>query len=412
MKFIELKENEFRSFANNHPLKTFLQTPEIGSLRQKLGWKVSYVGVKDKNKVLCATMLVFKKRHFGQYEFYSPRGFLIDFNNKELLTYFVDNLKKYIKDKNGYILRIDPYVIYKERDIDGNIVKDGIDNSKIVNNILDLGFKRQKNLEQVGWMFCLDLNTTEEKLLKKMRSFTRRNINKGLKNAIHVREIVEDEIPLIKDLTDATSNRKGFSNRNLKYFKDLYDLFKPRGEINYIVAEIHLQEYIKNHNAKLKEEKEKLDKLMKMNSTVEKMDKQQEIISQIEDKIKDARDLKKAHGNIIPLSGGVFLTYGDEIVYLFGGNYQEYMYFCAPYIIQWEMITRGIKNNKKFRRYNFYGIPENINKHPENYGVYDFKRGFTGYVEELIGEYELPINVFYYIFRFISKLKKLVNKNK
>ena len=30
--------------------------------------------------------------------------------------------------------------------------------------------------------------------------------------------------------------------------------------------------------------------------------------------------------------------------------------------------------------------------------IYDFKKGFTGYVEELIGEYELPTSIFYYIF--------------
>lgn len=406
MEFIELKENEFRKFLDKHPLKTFLQTPEIGKLRKKSGWNVNYVGVKNKNKIVCATMLVSKKRHFGKYEFYSPRGFLIDFNDIDLLTFFVDNLKKYIKKKNGYILRIDPYVIYKERDIDGNIVEEGLDNSKIVDNLFNLGFKKSQNLEQVGWMFCLDLDVTEQDLLKRMRSFTRRNINKGLKNAIHIREVPYDELSLIKDLTDSTSNRKGFSNRDLKYFQDIYKLFKPKDEINYIVAEIHLQEYIKEHKRQLEEEKDKLNTLMKNNATVEKMDKQQEVISGIEEKISDAKVLKKAHGNIIPLSGGVFITYGDEIVYLFGGNYKEYMYLCAPYIVQWEMITRGIKNNDRFRRYNFYGIPANINEHPENYGIYDFKKGFTGYVEELIGEYELPTSIFYYIFKIISKIKK------
>lgn len=406
MNFVELKEQEFRSFLDKHPLKTFLQTPEIGKLRKKNGWNVNYVGVKEDKKILCATMLVSHLVHFGQYEFYSPRGFLIDFKDKKLLTFFVDNLKRYIKKKKGYILRIDPYVIYKERDINGNLVDGGIDNSDVVRNLLNLNFKKSDTLEQVGWMFCLDLNTTEEELLKKMRSFTRRNINKALKNALHVREVCYEELDLIKDLTDATSERKGFSNRNLKYFQNMYKLFKPRDEINYIVVEIHLQEYIKEHNRQLKEEKEKLEKLMRMNSTVEKMDKQQEVIASIEEKIKDAKVLKKAHGNIIPLSGGVFVTYGDEIIYLFGGNYKEYMYLCAPYMVQWEMITRGLKNKDRFRRYNFYGIPANINEHPENYGIYDFKKGFTGYVEELIGEYELPISPFYFLFKLISKIKK------
>ena len=406
MEFVELKENEFRNFLDSHPCKTFLQTPEIGKLRETLGWNVNYVGVKDKKKILCATMLVSKLRHFGQYEFYSPRGFLIDFEDEKLLTFFTKELKKYISKKKGYSLRIDPYVIYKQRDINGDIVEGGIDHSNVVSYLKKLGYKSVSSLEQVGWMFCLDVEGTTEELMKKMRSFTKRNIKKGLNNSIYVREATYDEMPLIKELMDATSERKGFANRNLKYFQTMYKVFKPRGEINFIVAEIHLQEYIKNCKKQLQEEKDKYDKLLKMNSTMEKMDKQQEVMAKIEDKIKEALDLKKAHGNIIPLSGGVFLTYGDEMLYLFGGNHKEYMHFCAPYIVQWEMINRAFANPDKFRRYNFYGIPKDINKHPKDYGVYDFKKGFTGYVEELIGEYELPINMFYYVFRLLSKIRK------
>jgi len=406
MEFVELKEDEFREFLNSHPLKTFLQTPEIGKLRKKLGWSLNYVGVKDNKKVICAAMLVSRQRHFGQYEFYSPRGFLIDYNDRELLTFFTKEIKRYIKKKKGYSLRIDPYLINKERDINGDIIEGGIDNSGVKHTLKALGYNSVSKLEQVGWMFCLDVKGTTDDLLKNMRSFTRRNINKGLKNSIYVREATYDEMPLIKELMDATSERKGFANRNLKYFQEMYKLFKPRKEINFIVAEIHLQEYIKKRKQQLKEETDKYNNLIKMNSTMDKMDKQQEVMAKIEDQIDEANDLKKAHGNIIPLSGGVFLTYGDEMLYLFGGNYKEYMHFCAPYIVQWEMINRAFADPDKFRRYNFYGIPANINKHPKDYGVYDFKKGFTGYVEELIGEYELPVNMFYYVFKLISKIKK------
>ena len=60
---------------------------------------------------------------------------------------------------------MDPYVIYKERDIDGNIVEDGTDNTKVVEQLRTLGFKKVKveNMEQVGWMFSLGLEgKTEE----------------------------------------------------------------------------------------------------------------------------------------------------------------------------------------------------------------------------------------------------------
>src|SRR5574344_373319 len=133
MEFIELKKDEYRDYWENHPQKTFLSSPEIGKLRETNGWEINYVGIKDNNKLVGAAMLTSHDRKFGKKEFYSPRGILVDYNNKKYLTYFIKEIKKYIKDKKGYVLRIDPYIILKQRDIDGNIVKDGTNNTTIKN---------------------------------------------------------------------------------------------------------------------------------------------------------------------------------------------------------------------------------------------------------------------------------------
>ena len=92
-----------------------------------------------------------------------------------------------------------------------------------------------------------------------------------------------------------------------------------------------------------------------------------------------------------------------EIIYLSSGNYEEFMKFNSQYLIQWELIKYGLENG--FKKHNFYGIPENINTHPKDYGIYEFKRGFNGYVEELIGEYELPINWKYNLIKLIRKIR-------
>ena len=93
-----------------------------------------------------------------------------------------------------------------------------------------------------------------------------------------------------------------------------------------------------------------------------------------------------------------------EVIYLSSGNYEEYMKFNSQYLIQWELIKYGIENG--YKKHNFYGIPANINEHPKDYGIYEFKKGFNGYVEELIGEYELPISWHYAFFKLIHKIKK------
>ena len=99
----------------------------------------------------------------------------------------------------------------------------------------------------------------------------------------------------------------------------------------------------------------------------------------------------------------MFMLIQPEVIYLSSGNYEEFMKFNSQYLIQWELIKYGIENG--FKKHNFYGIPENINEHPKDYGIYEFKRGFNGYVEELIGEYELPITWHYYLMKTIHKIR-------
>lgn len=408
MEFIELKKDEYRDYWENHPQKTFLSSPEIGKLRETNGWEINYVGIKDNNKLVGAAMLTSHDRKFGKKEFYSPRGILVDYNNKKYLTYFIKEIKKYIKDKKGYVLRIDPYIILKQRDIDGNIVKDGTNNTTIKNELISLGFKQVSipNMEQVGWMFSLDLDKkNEEEILNEMKPNTRNTIRKASKIGIEIKELSYEELDRFQDIMIETGERKNFSVRKLSYYQDMYKLLHDKGEVKYVVTELNLVKYIK----KLTEEKEKKEKeLNKLSDAKYNEGKKKSLNNEImsfDKRIEESEDIRKKTGkDIITLSGSMFIMIKPEIIYLSSGNYSEYIHFNSQYLIQWDMIKYGIKN--KFKKHNFYGIPANINTHPKDYGIYEFKRGFNGYVEELIGEYELPISWQYYLFSLIHKIKR------
>lgn len=407
MEFCKLTEKEYQKYWNDHPLKTFLSAIEIGKLREKNNWNVDYVGVKEKKQVIAATMLLSHKRRFNKYEFYSPRGYLLDFNNKELLTFFTTELKKYLKENNAYIFRVDPYLIYKERDIDGNIVENGIDNSEVVNNLFDLGFKKvpSKDLEQVSWMFSLDLEgKTEEQILKEMKPNTRNLIRKAEKFGITVNEISYDELERFQNIMEETGERKGFSVRKLSYFQEMYNLFHDKDEVKYFITELNLKNYINRLTKEIKEKEDKINSLSdaKYNDGAKKNLNNE--ISSLKKRIEDSNNIiKENNKEVITLSGSMFMLIQPEVIYLSSGNYEEFMKFNSQYLIQWELIKYGIKNG--FKKHNFYGIPENINEHPKDYGIYEFKKGFNGYVEELIGEYELPITWHYNIFKIIHKMR-------
>lgn len=408
MKFQEITEKEYQKFWENHPLKTFLSAPEISKLREKSGWITYFVGVKENKKIIAATMLLAHKRHFGKYEFYSPRGYLMDFKNKELLTFFTKELKQYIKDKKGYVLRIDPYVIYKQRDIDGNIVEGGEDNSDVVNNLLKLGYKKiaEENMEQVGWMFSLNLEgKTIEQIYKEMKPNTRNTIRKAEKFGITVNEISYDELDRFQSIMEETGARKGFHVRNLSYFQEMYKLFHDKNEIKYFITELDLKAYIERLTREKSEKEEKLSSLSDAKYNDGQKKNLNNEIASINKRITESNKIRKDTGkDVITLSGSMFMLIQPEVIYLSSGNYEEYMNFNSQYLIQWELIKYGIENG--FKKHNFYGIPAHINEHPKDYGIYEFKRGFNGYVEELIGEFALPITWHYKLFDIIHKIKK------
>lgn len=125
----------------------------------------------------------------------------------------------------------------------------------------------------------------------------------------------------------------------------------------------------------------------------------------IDKKIEEVNLLKQEHGEYIILSGAMFVLYGNEIVYLFSGSYDEYMKYCGQYRLQWEMIKYAADNN--YKRYNFYGIKDVFDKNGKDYGVYEFKKGFNGYVEELFGAYETGTNLTYRIYSLLKSIKNI-----
>lgn len=184
----------------------------------------------------------------------------------------------------------------------------------------------------------------------------------------------------------------------------MYKLFHDKNEVKFFITEINLKKYIKGLEKEKKEKEDKIDSLTeaKYNDGQKKGLNLQ--IEAINKRIKESNEIiEKVGKDTITLSGSMFMLIKPEIIYLSSGNYEEYMKFNSQYLIQWELIKYGIENG--FKKHNFYGIPENINKHPKDYGIYEFKRGFNGYVEELIGEYELPLSWHYNLFKLIKKIK-------
>ena len=351
MIFATITESEFRKFADQSPYKSFMQTPEIAKLREKSGWTVYYFAVKEGDQILAATMAVAKPTFLGKSTFYTPGGPLVDYENTALLNFFIKNLKKYAKSHNGYILQIDPYYELIERDREGDIVEGGFNRTRALKSLESLGFRPMLHTSQPKYLFVMDINgRTPDELFASFKQNTRNLVSRTARNGIKVRELTRKELDIFKQITEATSERRHFNDRSLEYYQQMYDLFHKKGEVKFIVAEVDID------------------------------------------------------GKTTPLSAAMFMTYGDEVIYLFSGSDAKYMKeYNAQYAIQWYMIKYAAEHG--YKKYNFYGIQGLPDPKAKDYGIYRFKKGFGGQVVELIGSFELPLNFFYYLHSILAKLR-------
>ena len=429
MKLIELNEKDFKKFADKHEQITFHQTINWGNLKKHNGWIPHYVGLESNKKIIAGALLLEKNTPLKKSMFYSPRGFLIDYNNKKLLSEFTKQIRKYLKNKNAIFCKIDPYVIHKERDIDGNIVENGIDNSTAINNLKDLGYRHfgfnlMQDTLQPRWMFTLKTkNTSIEDVMKNMDPKTRQLLRKNEKACITCREITYDEIATFKDIMQHTGDRRDFIDRPLSYYQEMWNALHDDGIFKILFVELHTKDFIKKTKEEIddikKQMKERIYKkennILKMNDKkFESHNKQdEETIKRLEKKIEEMKQLQKEYGNIITMGGISFLIYGGEVLSLNGGTYAEFMNFNSAYTLHWEMVKYAIENN--YEIYNFYGITGDFSESNPLYGLYLFKRGFGGEVTELIGEFDLVVNKLYYFiyktaFKSYKTIKNIINK--
>ena len=422
----ELTKEEFNEYASKHPLNMFFQSSYWGELKSITGWKHFMVGIKNDGKIEAATLILGKKIPiFNRYIYYAPRGFLIDYNNTELLKKFTLEVKKYLKKKKGIFIKINPYLIYQERDINGDILENGIDNKNVVEELKKLGFIHTgftinygKDLEP-RWISVLDLEgKTEEGLLKDMRSTTRWGINNSYKHGLKLVEIDKSRINEFKKLMEHTGERRGFIDRSEAYYEKMYDAFSKDDKIKIMLVELDIDEYLYNLN------NQKQQNLLKQVEAKNKPDSAKakrvlkELQSQfesLEKRISNLEKLQKEKGNKIVVAGGLFMTFGTQVVSLFGASYREYMKFNGQFFLNFKMIKYALNNG--YKKYNFYGITGEFNEDSEMFGLFDFKRGFNAHVEELIGEFTLITNKFFYkvynlMFEVYKKTKKMKGHNK
>ncbi len=418
MEFCVLTADEYREFLKGNPQASFMQTVELSELKKENGSKIHFVGVKENGVIVAGSMILEDKSILNQKQFYAPRGLIVDYHNKELLGFFTKELKKYIKKHGGFILTIDPNVLYRIRTNDGDLLENDEPNDEAVNNLLDLGYKHYGfniylDALQVRWCCRLDLDEDYETKKAKFSKQTRKNINSCIKKGLLVKEGTIDDLKVMAEIFETTSKRRNFFYRNLEYYQKMYKHMKDLMTIYvaYLDPDIyyeHTQGLLDNAKKSYESVLQKLEKLTAGERLLNQKEEAERQVAKYEKELEKAEQFKKENPDGKAIGCLLSLRSGEEYLTLSSGVLMEYRQFTPKYLMYEHHIKEAYKEG--FKYCNFYGITGDFNPKNEYYGIYEFKKGFKPNVTEYIGQFELKISPFYDVYKLLKNIKGRISK--
>jgi len=211
--------------------------------------------------------------------------------------------------------------------------------NKYVKTLSDAGFKGKngKNFEGIQPRFVFRLNVkgkTADELMAEFHSKTRYNIRVAIKNGVEVKIAGKDEVKTFYEIMLETGMRDNFVTRPLSYFESMLDNLGKNARL-----------YMAYYDGK-------------------------------------------------PIAGTLAIHYGNKVWYLYGASSNAYRNVMPNYLLQFEMIKWAVDENCDI--YDFRGVSGDLSPDNPLYGLYKFKKGFSGELVEFIGEFELITKPFIY----------------
>ena len=394
MELRELTRKEFDSYALNHPLSSFQQTSSWGRFMEGDKFHAYYVGGFIKEHLVGASLLIsYKKKKDKERLFYAPRGFLIDYKNEELLKEFTEEVKKFIIEKHGVFLKIDPYILVRDRNSEGNIIEGGVYNDFVEVNLTNANFIKVNDRIQPKWLSRINLKEkTIDDIFNNFSPKARQTVRRNERLGFKVRDFDFKDIDNFIDIINKESKKYRTIVPTKTFYLDLKQSFD--GNIKFIEVYFKKDEVISNIDKMISEvRKEKEVRINNYHNS--KMTAEYFIDKELEDeeeikRLDNLKDYFSKCSDDVSMGIYMFITIGNEVVALNGGIVDEYNKLDASYTLHYEMIKYAIDNGYKY--YNLYEIGDITDDNNKLKNSYNYKKNFGGEVVELVGEYDLVIN--------------------
>lgn len=384
----ELTIAEFDSFALNHQIGSYYQSSSYALFMTENNYDYELLGFVDELGVIKAASLILIKK-IGLYRYgYSPKGFLIDYFDQELLEKFTNAIKDYYHKKLVFI-KINPEIAIGEINLKNKITNYN-QNIIIRDYLKELGYLKLKDnlhFESVLPRFNGIINLKEYQF-NNLAKNTRNKIRKAEKRGLEFIKIDRKEEDILFDFIKNKKKVDPF------YYKNYYNVFSRTNQSEMFLVRINYEKYLLNS-------KELYDKELERNNILSK-----ELISNPNEKIinkkmnsdkallsykNDIEIATKGLSNNLNtyLAGAFVIKYKNRINIVVSGINMSYRAFNANYFLHYSIIEY-YKNDYKFLDLN--GLTGNFKDNNPYSGLNEFKLGFKPHFYEFIGEFDLIIN--------------------
>ena len=387
MQLVELSMDEFKNYASNSKYSSFYQSENYARFMQENGFDYNLIGIKDRfNNIIAASLILFNKIDKKYSYGYAPRGFIIDYNDKDLVKDFADALSKYYKRKNIVFIKINPNIIvskYNKR------INEYVDNENIkINNYL----KKNKFQELKKNKYFESLLPTYTPLVN-LKRFAYRNLDKNVRNKISkcYRKGLFVEKKDINSLNELYPLIKNKTKKSMKYYESLFREFQKNNMIDLFLIRVNFEEYLINTKEKYEKAVEKnnilakrlvYDKSEKLINR--KMQSDRELLTYKNDIVIATNGLAKNKNKII--AGAITIKYDNKVVIFTSGYNKKYKELNANDFLYYKLI--------EYYKYNYDyldldGISGDLSDNNPYKGLNNFKMGFKPEIYEYIGEFDI-----------------------
>jgi lipid II:glycine glycyltransferase (peptidoglycan interpeptide bridge formation enzyme) len=366
-----LESNIWNSIVSKLPSPHFLQTYEWGQVKAKYGWSPLFAiwdedgrwkVESDPNLLstfqspVAAALLL--KRQILRNGFaarlsilYSPKGPLLDWMNASLRNRVLNDLQFFAKKQGAIFLKMDPDVVLGTGvpETGGDVTDNG--GQAVMSELKRRGWGYSSDQIQFKNTVLVDLNASEEEILRRMKQKTRYNIRLAERKGVSVRLGTKGDLPMLYKMYAETSVRDGFVIRDEGYYKTVWEMFMPKA--NSLTS----------------------------NSPVSNL-------------LSPFTEPLVAEVNGEPVAAIFVFYFAGRAYYVYGMSRAAHREKMPTYILQWEAIKRA--KAKGCNVYDLWGAPDVFDESDSMWRVYRFKEGLGGKLIRTLGAWDFAPNPLWY----------------